>query len=188
MKTFEEVYRIVQETSSGEEAFNKEECRALYEILQNLPPHAFIVEIGVQFGRSMAVLGEVAKDLNFQVKGVDNWQEGVSPEARENVSNLIIKHKWPVDILNMDSVEAARITSQDVDFLHIDGGHEDFEVMADMEAWLPKLKQGGYVCFDDYGHDSLPGVFKAVTEYMSEHGGYWYLGRFGGKLGVFKKI
>ena len=185
---FEDIYNLVEETSSGEAAFNKEECKALYDALQSLEKGEHVVEIGVQFGRSATVLGQVSKDRNLKLTLVDNWGEDVSPEAKANIESQIEKYKWDVEKMWIDSEKASKLFKGEIGLIHIDGDHTFEGVYADCTNWLPKVRVGGYACFDDYGHDSLPGVFKAVTQYMSKYGGWEFIGRFGNKIGVFRKI
>lgn len=187
MKTFNDIYEIVQETSSGEEAFNRGECEAMYNILTRMPRMSNIVELGVQFGRSTTLLGLVAKEKDHTIVAVDNWKEDVSPQAKANIEKQIAKHSLPVDIWSMDSVRAASEYMGDVGFIHLDADHTYLGLLADCVGWLPKVQIGGYACFDDYGHDSLPGVMKAVTEYMENHPGWEFVSRYGHKLGVFRK-
>lgn len=186
MKSFDEIYKIVEETSH-EVAFNRGECEALYDSLHKLSDKSNIVEIGVQFGRSATVILEVAKEKNFNVSLVDNWLEDMSREAREHLLSQAEKYGWKFKDYWMSSNMASKLYQGKIDLIHIDGDHNYEGVLSDMTHWLPKVKSGGFALFDDYGHDSLPGVFQAVTEYFTEHGNWIYLGRFGNKLGIFQK-
>lgn len=50
------------------------------------------------------------------------------------------------------SVEAADLFSDGFfDFVYIDAAHDYQSVLSDLEAWVPKVKKGGYV----FGHDYL---------------------------------
>jgi hypothetical protein len=50
--------------------------------------------------------------------------------------------------------------------------------MADIKAWTPKIKPGGFICGDDY-EDSRPGVFLAINESYGDKinvfGIQWYI-------------
>ncbi len=61
-----------------------------------------------------------------------------------------------------DSVVAAnRIDNKSLDLVFIDAGHRYAAVISDIQAWLPKIKKGGWIS----GHDYLrPGVNTAVKE------------------------
>lgn len=189
MITFDEAYKIADESGS-ESAFNRGELVAVYDSLIKLDKNAHVVEIGVQFGRSATFIGALAKEIGFTFDAYDNWEEDVSSEARQNLQEKMLKYSLPIRLHDVDSVEGALHypVEQQIDFLHIDGDHSYFGVSDDCFNWLPKVKKGGIVAFDDYGHASLPDVFKAVTEYMSRKGGWEYLGTFGEKLGMFRKI
>jgi cephalosporin hydroxylase len=49
-------------------------------------------------------------------------------------------------------------------FVVIDGAHDYKYVKADIEAWLPKVKSGGYLC----GHDYLSGEHEEVIRAVNE--------------------
>jgi predicted O-methyltransferase YrrM len=187
MKSIEEIYQIVEE-SSHETAYNREECEALYDCLLKLPDGARVVEVGVQFGRSATVIAEVSKVRGFEFTAVDNWLEEYSTRAKPHFEGQIEKHGWNVKKLWMDSNMASKIYDGKIDLIHIDGDHEYEGVLSDIKHWLPKVNKGGYACFDDFGHDSLPGIWKACNEYFTEHKNWEFVGRFGNKLGVYKKL
>jgi hypothetical protein len=58
-----------------------------------------------------------------------------------------------------------------VDFVYIDGAHNYDAIRADINAWLPKVKPGGYIGGHDYGNnepEEVNGVKKAVDETFGE--------------------
>jgi predicted O-methyltransferase YrrM len=188
MKTFREVYKIVEE-SSHETAFNEGEAKGLYWLLQELKPYSVVVEIGVQFGRSTTVIAEVSKEKRFAFYAVDSWKEANGDEAYDHVSAQMQKHFWNFNLISADSIEYSKSFQGDIDLIHIDGDHSYKGVKADCEAWLGKVISGGYACFDDYGHPGLEDVQKAVDEYIVKNRKKWiYIGTYGNKLGVFKRI
>lgn len=71
-----------------------------------------------------------------------------------------------VEIIKKNSVEAALdIPDNSLDLVYIDASHDMFDVLKDIKAWLPKIKQGGYIA----GHDinlggTVYGVKFAVIE------------------------
>ena len=187
MMTFDEAY-IEVEKSSHETAFNRGECEALWNLLGGLAPYSKVVEIGVEFGRSTTIIGIMANVRLFDFTAVDNWSGEYGQQAREHVNNLLITELGlPIKLKSMDSALAAKqYPHQGIDLLHIDGDHEYESVKADIGAWTPKVKKGGFICFDDYGHDSLPGVYRACEELMTDDK-YDFEGRYGDKLGVYRK-
>lgn len=188
MRKFEEIFTIVQDTNMAEAAFDKGECEAMYEYLHKLPKGANLVEIGVQFGRSATVLACVAQDLGFDLTLVDNWMEGESPEAKANIEKQIEKYGWKVNKMWMTSVEASKKYNKKIDLVHIDANHSYDFVLEDIKVWTPKVKVGGYACFDDYGHDSLPDVYRACNDFFKDNPEWKFCGRYSNKFGVYIRI
>lgn len=78
----------------------------------------------------------------------------------------IIK-KWPKRsrIIRTDSVEAAKKFSDGYfDIVFIDGDHSYNGCKRDIEAWLPKVKSGGWICGHDYDHPDQGDVKHVVDE------------------------
>lgn len=53
-----------------------------------------------------------------------------------------------------------------VDLVFVDGAHMDEAVIADIEAWLPKINPFGKILFHDYNHPNLPRLKRIVNEKM----------------------
>lgn len=194
MIDFEALYNDRVERCSHETAFNKEEAKALFDLLYTLPEQATIVEIGVEFGRSTTVIGSVAKEREFTFIAIDAWLGEYSPQARAHVENILIKEwRLPIVLISTTSGNVWNVFADGgyplLDLVHVDGDHEYAGVLADCNMWGPLVKVDGYLVFDDYGHDSLPDVYRAVQDYMNENKDRWeFVGRYGNKLGVFRKI
>lgn len=187
MKNFDDVYKIVEE-SSHETAFNKEEAKALFDLLYSIPYKSTIVEIGVQFGRSSSVIAEVQKDQKFDFYAVDSWADVESRKAKEHFLNQVVKHGWDLHQYSLDSIEFSKIFDHRIDLLHIDGDHSYQGVTADAYAWVPKVKTGGYICFDDYEHEGLPDVTRAINDFMDKRDDIKFIDKYGNKLAVFRKL
>ena len=72
-------------------------------------------------------------------------------------------------VLKMSSVEAARqINDGSMDFVFLDGDHSYEGLKADIAAWLPKVRKGGWIGGHDIDNPEPPfdftGVRKAVDE------------------------
>jgi len=54
------------------------------------------------------------------------------------------------------------------DWIYIDGDHQYRFVKQDLNLYYPKVKKGGFVTGDDYGHEGWwdNGVQKAVDEFV----------------------
>lgn len=72
-----------------------------------------------------------------------------------------------INITHARSVDAAaKYADGSVDVVYIDADHSYEAVAADIDAWLPKIRPGGFIAGHDY-HDGFPGVKQAVDERLS---------------------
>lgn len=68
------------------------------------------------------------------------------------------------NVLWMATEEAApKVQDEWADFVFIDAGHSYHAAKADIAAWRPKVKPGGFLMGHDY-HPKFPGVIRAVDE------------------------
>lgn len=67
---------------------------------------------------------------------------------------------------------AAAFDDGSLDFVFIDADHTYTGCKTDIDAWLPKLKNGGLLCGHDYKNTEVPfdGVDQAVDEFAKETG------------------
>jgi SAM-dependent methyltransferase len=56
-----------------------------------------------------------------------------------------------------------------IGLLHIDGNHEYAHVAADARDWIPRVKPGGWIIFDDYQWDWGDGVKRVADAWISEN-------------------
>ena len=54
-----------------------------------------------------------------------------------------------VDIIKNNSVNSVNHINFEIDILHIDGNHEEESSCKDVELYLPKIKQRGFLWFND---------------------------------------
>lgn len=134
--------------------------------IQGCTKNGVIVEVGAWKGKSasfMAVeLVNRRKDIDFYV--VDTFKGSIE-HTPEQVAGLYETYKenvkgLPIRTLVMESVEAAKEFTL-VDFVFIDASHSYEDVMADIDAWYPKIKKGGVLAGHDY---EWKGVRRAVNE------------------------
>lgn len=144
------------------------ELKWLYETAKN---KECIVEIGSWKGRSTHALCSGSKGT---VWAVDTWKGSADPKdqthnqaKREDVFSEFsnnTKQFSNLSVIRKDSLEAAKLFSdRSLDMVFIDAGHTYEEVKADIDAWLPKVKDGGLICGHDYS-DVWKGVKQAVDE------------------------
>lgn len=127
-----------------------------------------VVEIGVFGGKSlipMACAVEAFSDKGI-VYGIDPWSADASAVGMEDVNATWWKkvnyesilshmmgciHAWglqsTIKIIRKTSADADPIP--DIDLIHIDGNHSDEASLIDVTKWVPLLKRGGLIIFDD---------------------------------------
>jgi len=151
------------------------------------------VEVGVWKGHSLSFLASLLRgreDLNiYAVDLFENtyrWQD--EPRLRSQVEviydvyNAVLDQSntrdMITDLKGLSWEMANNFEDGSVDFVFIDADHAYESVKKDIEAWLPKVKNGGYLSGHDYASHA-PGVISAVNEKFSDvittPEGVWYL-------------
>lgn len=93
-------------------------------------------------------------------------------EAEKTARKLLEPHKDRCVWLKKMSADAAGDISEKLDFVYIDGNHQEEYVWNDIVNFMPKMKQGGVIGGHDYyngfqrDHD---GVVTAVSRFVTEN-------------------
>ena len=163
--------KILQEQTSFSGWCPRDKAKHIMNLVYKNPSEV-CVELGVYGGSSFFPLAAV---LDFKNQGVayaiDPWENSPCLEGYEQ--NEKFDHFWGKIDLNktlykfiedmhrnhLDAVYAIlrRTSAQafhyfadaSIDFLHIDGNHSEEAALFDVKHWLPKVKKGGIICFDD---------------------------------------
>ena len=100
------------------------------------------------------------------------------------VAELERDHPGKTTFLRLPSLEAApRVADRSLDLVFIDAIHLYEDVLADVAAWLPKLKDTGTLAGDDYSPafrgviDAVNELFPAGARHVHEKTGVWYVHR-----------
>jgi hypothetical protein len=148
------------------------------------------VEVGTYLGRSLCSLGEVAEQSgkSFTLIGVDTCR-GSGPEGprQKNYHGAVVAENGgtfagvlqknviacgysdAISLIIADSAAASRLFGDaSIDWVHLDARHDYASVKADIQAWLPKVKPGGWLSGDDYDEIKWPEVVQAVGELLPE--------------------
>lgn len=141
---------------------------------------AHFVEVGSWRGMSAAQMTVeiINSGKRIQFDCVDTWRGTLNEELHQTdpsvindtIYNEFLTNMKPVEgyyrPVRMPSVEAAATYADaSLDFVYIDADHLYEGVLADIRAWLPKIKPGGFLAGDDFGHaQGSEGVQQAVTE------------------------
>jgi len=163
-------------------------------VVSNLPDNSTVVEIGTWRGKSTCYLGSLIKSSGKKIKAytVDTFEGSAEQVHRDIIerlpTSLFDEFKANMKMCDVDDViEPIKMTSVEastkfedasVDFVMLDGAHDYESVVADIDAWLPKIKKGGLIAGDDYCN-SWPIIKKAVDEKFgsraSVNGTTWYV-------------
>lgn len=167
--------------------------RECIPLLLNVMDYKVICEVGVAEGDFLYGLG-LSKPK--RLVGVDVWDRyGTEPykgplydmysfvfpsnkKWREEVQEWAKSNSFKTDIIVDYSVEAAKQFEDGYfDFVYIDALHDYKSVLADLEAWYPKVRKGGMLSGHDYQYLEKPmkefnGAFEvefAVKDFMKKH-------------------
>lgn len=146
------------------------------------------VEIGVFAGEMSAALLRNNETLHLTM--VDSWEgdgkaytgdsgdfhAGLTQAAQEQffhaASDRTSFAAGRRTIFRGRSTQAAQFSPDaSYDFVFIDADHSYEGCKADIEAWAPKIKPGGWLCGHDYENGGFPkfGVTQAVNDFVGQH-------------------
>jgi len=139
----------------------------------------FVCEVGVRSGRNFEKMIEHGPEEAY---AIDIWKDdGVASRNDVAYSQEVLDKQYEdfkermeskpfVWIRRYYSVEAATsFGDETLDFIYIDADHTYEGVMADLEAWYPKVKKGGFVLGDDFvRHKTRTGVRYGVMEAVTK--------------------
>lgn len=153
-----------------------------HEILKQRP--ITVVEIGVFGGRSLLAQALALRENGMgMIYGIDPWRnddalEGESEANRDWWSKLDLHevHRktmmaiWPHNLDN--HVCIIRAASQHVahlfpfiDILTIDGNHSEIASMRDVKLYVPSVRSGGLIWFDDSDWATTQPALQKLSEY-----------------------
>jgi predicted O-methyltransferase YrrM len=121
-----------------------EEARCLRKIVNEISSESsVIVEIGTGRGGGTIVIANSLKTDNGTIYTIDK---------RENPFLTFDMPDKRINFLRGDSVEISNwFDNGSIDFIYFDGSYTYNGLIADLKAWLPKIKNNGIVC----GHDCV---------------------------------
>jgi len=172
LKPFSEVMELTSTISRAGD-FYPDECEAYYDLLSALPDKARVLEIGLRFGRSSSIVGQVAATKQFRYLAIDPFIH--PPEARQAWIKMMDGIYPQYELLYQYSHQSLRqiIERRPFDLALIDGGHRYDDTMLDCHAVFP---HSSTVCIHDYGSPIHPTVKKAVDDYMDATGRLTFTG------------
>ncbi len=144
-----------------------------------------IIEIGSWLGTSAMAMADVLGPQSGTIHCIDTWAgskgdfSGVMADVIGGADTVFETFKrcvgdrlgtviFPHQMTSLEAAEVARgahaTCLDEADLIFIDAGHEPEEAAADIEAWLPHVREGGILAGHDYGTDMFPGVTQAVDQ------------------------
>ena len=146
--------------------------QSFYSQIAALPDMNRLVEVGCWRGDSIVFLAKklVEAQRPFELWGVDIWEQGATlvEKWNYNVDGLETAYaaynralieagvRDRVVDLRMVSLEAARAFADgSLDFVFLDADHRPQSVLADIKAWLPKVRPQGILAGHDYYYETV---------------------------------
>ena len=149
-----------------------------------------IVEIGVWGGKSLLPMAYTLKRMrqNGKIYGIDPWDNQASIEGVTHEGNIAywsnVDHEGVLEQLESvidnwglnETVTLIRATSSEapaiheIDILHIDGNHSDVTSYIDVTKWVPLVKKGGWIVFDDMNwFENGVTTTRRAIDYLNKH-------------------
>jgi predicted O-methyltransferase YrrM len=144
----------------------------LMELVWFVQPQV-VVEIGVFGGKSLVPMAFALEDLGRGgiVYGIDPWSANSSAEGMDDIhkdwwssldhGSILRKLQSKIGQFSLNKyIQLIQETSADapeipnIDILHIDGNHSDGASYLDVIKWVPLVRRGGMIVFDDITWDT----------------------------------
>lgn len=137
-------------------------------------------EIGVWAGDFSKVLCERVPGLHL--RAVDPWQSYAGYQERKNeqvrldgayqLAKAALARFNCTIVRKTSDAAAAEVPDGSLDFVYVDSNHAKPYVLADLAAWLPKVRPGGIMSGHDYQFNPKPHiqVKEAVDRFVAERG------------------
>ncbi|NVK53925.1 MAG: class I SAM-dependent methyltransferase [Flavobacteriaceae bacterium] len=146
------------------------------QLLSLLPKNGVVAELGVDHGDFSQKILEICQP--FKLHLVDVWKSERYPEKLFHE----VGKKFQSEIKNgiveinrgLSTVVVNQFPDKYFDWIYIDTAHTYSVTKAELETYLPKMKQGGIIAGHDFivGEIDVPwkyGVIEAVYEFCTSH-------------------
>jgi predicted O-methyltransferase YrrM len=150
------------------------QAQGLRDLLATLPAGLQIAEIGIYAGESTRIFCESGRVGHLWA--IDPWAGNYAEDDGQWFWSAV---PWPdvydtfmafaadrpeITPLMMPSQQAVKLFADgSLDLVYIDGNHSYASATADIAAWRPKIRSGGWLAGHDFA-PSYPGVWRAVRE------------------------
>ena len=151
--------------------FSLEKAIVIQKYVRKLPAASRLVELGSFEGRSSVAIAAVMPQDSV-LHCVDHFEGSMEHHEKEldvrdifesflgNIERFGVRDR--IRVMKSNTIDAARqFADHSVDLLLHDASHDFDSVVADLQAWYPKLKTNGRLFCDDY-EEQWKGVMDAV--------------------------
>ena len=144
-----------------------------WDVLAGLCQNAkWIAEVGCKDGKTTGFLLSQLPQLH--IIAVDPWQDIANgaesysewdwKRIERDFQHHVGDNAWRVKMKVMTSLAAAKeVEDGSLDLVFVDAAHDHDNVLADIRAWWPKVKEGGMLTGHDFQH-RFPGVHRALAD------------------------
>ena len=177
--------RTAMETAQWLGYLTSGEVELVWELAGNLPQDAVVVGIGAGAGTHTLAILEMTEDCiifsidircgehpeltSEHLRLAEAGYAGTGHVVRIWGDSKIVGKRWPIP----------------VDFLFVDGDHEEAGITGDIQEWVRHVKANGVFAFHDYGASPWPAVKKMVDKFAKREG--WIHVKTVDALIVFRK-
>ena len=174
--------KIFREMKDLEGWCTYEKASVLMDIIFEHRPDV-VVEIGVWGGKSFIPMAAALQYLGKgMIYGIDPWKsedsivgfddantDWWSKVNHEKIKNGFLNKLHQLHLTDYSTIIEASSADAPligrIDMIHIDGNHSEASALYDVKKWVPHVKKGGYIIFDDV---DWPTTAKAV-KWLNEH-------------------
>lgn len=146
-----------------------------------------IVEIGVFGGKSLVPMAAALKATGKgKIYGIDPWdslesatgQDGVNYDwwsrldhklILQGLRSKIAQFALEEQIILLETTSELAPLIPNVDIVHIDGNHSEEAANLDVKKWVPLVKKGGLVIFDDVGWGTSLGTNRSAVDWLDQN-------------------
>lgn len=165
---------------------SKNKAAVLIDLTFMLKPKT-VVEIGVFGGKSLVPMAYALKFTESgMIYGIDPWASSASTQGMDGANfdwwNTVDHGKILRDLQIKisefglsDQITLIKATSKDapsipnIDILHIDGNHSEENAMLDVKKWVPLVRKGGVIIFDDVTWRTGNSADDPAVQWLDKH-------------------
>jgi predicted O-methyltransferase YrrM len=139
---------------------------ALYAWANEVGVNGYAVEVGTFSGENAVIM---AKYFN-RVVTIDPWLNGYDKDDHASNADMAeVEKKYlertepfiNISHIKLPSIEASRqFDDESVDLVYLDGDHQTDAVVADIDAWKPKVRKGGILAGHDINMEKVHNALK----------------------------